>query len=39
MWTHTPAMAAKAMEIGVMYPRFTEDEMLNLVAFLRSNAR
>ena len=39
MWQHTPAMAAKAMEIGVLYPRFAEDEMLNLVAFLRSRAR
>ena len=39
MWRHTPAMAAKAMEIGVLYPRFAEDEMLNLVAFLRSSAR
>jgi len=32
-------MAAKAMECGVLYPRFTEDEMLNLVGFLRSRAR
>jgi mono/diheme cytochrome c family protein len=39
MWRHTPAMAAKAMEVGVLYPRFAEDEMLNLVAFLRSSAR
>jgi mono/diheme cytochrome c family protein len=39
MWGHTPAMAAKAMEVGVLYPRFAEDEMLNLVAFLRSRAR
>lgn len=39
MWEHTPAMAAKAMEVGVLYPRFTEDEMLNLVGFLRSSAR
>ena len=39
MWGHTPAMAAKAMEVGVLYPRFAEDEMLNLVAFLRSSAR
>lgn len=39
MWQHTPAMAAKAIEIGVLYPRFAEDEMLNLVAFLRSSAR
>lgn len=39
MWGHTPAMAAKALEIGVLYPRFAEDEMLNLVAFLRSSAK
>jgi mono/diheme cytochrome c family protein len=39
MWAHTPAMAAKAMEVGVLYPRFAEDEMLNLVAFLRASAR
>ena len=39
MWGHTPAMAAKALEIGVLYPRFAEDEMLNLVAFLRGSAK
>ena len=39
MWGHTPAMAAKAMEVGVLYPRFAEDDMLNLVAFLRSRTR
>ena len=39
MWKHTPAMAAKAMEVGVLYPRFADDEMLNLVGFLRSNAK
>ena len=39
MWAHVPAMAAKAIEVGVLYPRFAEDEMLNLVAFLRSRAR
>jgi mono/diheme cytochrome c family protein len=39
MWAHTPAMAAKALEIGVLYPRFAEDEMLNLVAFLRGSAK
>lgn len=39
MWQHTPAMAAKAMEVGMLYPRFAEDEMLNLVAFLRSSAK
>lgn len=36
MWTHTPRMAAKAMEVGVLYPRFSNDEMGNLVAYLRT---
>jgi cytochrome c2 len=39
MWTHTPAMAAKAMELGMLYPRFADDEMLNLVAFLKSSVK
>jgi mono/diheme cytochrome c family protein len=39
MWGHTPAMAAKTIEVGVLYPRFTDDEMLNLVAFLLSRAK
>jgi mono/diheme cytochrome c family protein len=39
MWTHTPAMAAKAIEIGMLYPRFADDEMSNLVSFLRTNAK
>lgn len=39
MWTHTPTMAAKAIEIGLLYPRFAEDEMRNLVGFLRSRAK
>lgn len=36
MWTHTPRMAATAAERGVLYPRFSGDEMGNLVGFLRS---
>jgi hypothetical protein len=36
MWRHTPRMAAKALERGVLYPRFSGDEMPNLLAFLRS---
>jgi cytochrome c551/c552 len=39
MWTHTPTMAAKAIEIGVLYPRFSGDEMLNLVGFLKSSVK
>ncbi len=35
MWTHTPRMADMASRVGVAYPRFTGDEMGNLVAFLR----
>ena len=36
MWRHTPGMAAKARELGILYPRFSDDEMRNLVAFLRT---
>ena len=35
MWRHTPRMAAKASERGILYPRFTGDEMVNMIAFLR----
>lgn len=35
IWGHTPRMAVAALERGVMYPRFTSDEMNNLVGFLR----
>jgi mono/diheme cytochrome c family protein len=38
MWTHTPRMAAMAAEHGIPFPRFTGDEMANLVAFLRATA-
>jgi cytochrome c2 len=36
MWSHTPRMAVVALERGIMYPRFTGDEMMDLLAFLRS---
>ena len=36
MWTHTPRMAAVAAEQGVLYPRFSGDEMGNLLGFLGS---
>ena len=36
MWTHTPRMAAMASRQGVPYPRFTGDEMANLVGLLRN---
>ena len=38
MWSHTPRMAAAAIQRGVMYPRFTGDEMVNLLGFLRTGA-
>jgi mono/diheme cytochrome c family protein len=38
MWVHTPRMAARAMEMGLFYPRFTGDEMGDLVGFLRTAA-
>ena len=37
MWAHTPRMAAVAVEHAVLYPRFTGDEMLHLIGFLRSD--
>jgi len=39
MWVHTPQMAVKAMELGVWYPRFVGDELVNLVGYLRGVAR
>ncbi len=38
MWTHSPRMAARARELGLSYPRFADDEMGNLVGYLRSAA-
>ena len=38
MWTHTPRMAEMASRQGVPYPRFSGDEMVNLVGLLRSVA-
>jgi cytochrome c2 len=38
MWGHTPRMAAVAIQQGVLYPRFSGDEMVNLLGFLRSAA-
>ncbi len=38
MWTHTPAMAAMAARQGVAYPRFSGDEMGNLLGFLKQAA-
>lgn len=36
MWRHAPRMAAVAMGQGLSYPRFTGDEMVNLLGFLRA---
>jgi mono/diheme cytochrome c family protein len=38
MWTHSPAMAAMAGRRGIPYPRFSGDEMGNLLGFLRHAA-
>lgn len=38
MWAHTPGMAAMAARRGIQYPRFSGDEMGNLVGFLKHTA-
>lgn len=38
MWTHTPRMAVMAHRQGIAYPRFSGNEMGNLLGFLRSRA-
>ncbi|HSC70359.1 MAG TPA: hypothetical protein VLH58_03350 [Candidatus Methylomirabilis sp.] len=38
MWTHTPRMAEMATRQHVLFPRFSGDEMGNLLAFLRGTA-
>ncbi|MBI4012277.1 MAG: c-type cytochrome [Candidatus Rokubacteria bacterium] len=35
VWNHSPRMARLAAAMGILYPRFTGDEMANLVEFLR----
>jgi cytochrome c553 len=35
MWKHTPAMASMSASMGLQYPRFSDDEMAQLVGFLR----
>jgi cytochrome c2 len=39
MWGHTPRMAVKALDLGVLYPRFVEHELADLVGYLKSVAR
>ena len=36
LWSHTPRMAELAIQRGVLYPRFSGDEMNDLLGFLRS---
>jgi cytochrome c2 len=36
VWSHSPRMAADAARLGVLYPRFSGDEMAHLVEFLRA---
>ncbi len=38
MWTHTPRMAEIASRQQILFPRFSGDEMGNLLAFLRGGA-
>ena len=38
MWTHSPAMATMAARQSIAYPRFADDEMSNLVGFLKQAA-
>ena len=40
MWAHTPRMAAAAIQQGILYPRFSGDEMVHLLGFRqRAGAR
>ena len=38
MWNHSPAMEKKFGETQTTWPRFTDDEMADLVEFLRSQS-
>jgi cytochrome c551/c552 len=38
MWNHSPRMAGHAVRMGLIYPRFSGDEMVHLVGFLKSAA-
>ena len=35
IWRHTPGMAAVALSRGISHPRFSDDEMAQLVGFLK----
>jgi cytochrome c551/c552 len=39
VWRHAPRMAEEARRMGVLYPRFSGEEMGNLVGLLRSTAK
>ncbi len=39
VWKHAPRMADEARRMGVLYPRFSGEEMGNLVGLLRSTAK
>ena len=39
IWSHAPRMAEEASRMGALYPRFSGEEMGNLVGFLRSSAK
>jgi cytochrome c len=39
IWSHAPRMAEEAKRMGALYPRFSGEEMGNLVGFLRSSAK
>ena len=39
VWKHAPRMAEEARRMGVLYPRFSGEEMGNLVGLLRSAAK
>lgn len=38
IWNHSPRMADHAKQMGILYPRFTSKEMVDLFGFLRSAA-
>lgn len=39
IWSHAPRMSEEAKRMGVLYPRFSGEEMGNLVGFLRGAAK
>ncbi len=39
MWNHAPVMAQKTRDEGIAWPQFANDEMRDLVAFLRTQSR